>query len=175
VKRPLVLIPLLLLAWLVIGFAWRIVQPADPTIRSQMVEKAVPDFALPAALPGKPALRSADLADGRPRLLNLFASWCGPCIAEAAVLQELRRRGVAIDGIAIRDRPEAVAAFLERHGDPYDRIGSDRNSSVQLSLGSVGVPETFVVDGKGVIRFQYIGPIQPADVPKIIEELEKAR
>lgn len=174
-SRGLRLLPIVLLVWLVLGFAWRLVEPADPTIRSQLVNKEVPQFQLPPGLPGKPALASSDLATGQPRLVNLFASWCGPCVGEAPVLDELRRRGVRIDGIAIRDRPEAVAAFLARYGDPYDRIGSDTNSSVQLALGSAGVPETFVVDGRGVIRYQHVGPIEPQDVPAILAELENVR
>ena len=63
--------------------------------------------------------------------------------------------------IAIRDRPEDVAAFLARHGDPFDRIGADRESRVQMALGSSGVPESFVVDGRGIIRYQHMGPIEP--------------
>jgi cytochrome c biogenesis protein CcmG/thiol:disulfide interchange protein DsbE len=98
-----------------------------------------------------------------------------PCIAEAPVLMELKRRGVQIDAIAIRDRPEDVATFLARNGDPYARIGSDTASRVQLAMGSSGVPETFVIDGKGVIRYQHIGDIRPEDVPEMLEQLEKAK
>ena len=71
----------------------------------------------------------------------------------------MKARGATIDGIAIRDRPEDVARFLARHGDPYDRIGSDPRSQVQIALGSSGVPESFIVDGRGIIRYQHIGPI----------------
>ena len=174
-SRWLRLVPLLVGALVIGVIVWRLVNPADTAIRSRMVGKPVPDFVLPGALPGKAALSSADLASGKPRLLNLFASWCVPCIAEAPVLDELSRRGVAIDAIAIRDRPEDVSEFLERHGDPFQRIGSDRESKVQLALGSAGVPESFVVDGRGVIRYQHVGPIVSADVPTILAEMEKAR
>jgi cytochrome c biogenesis protein CcmG/thiol:disulfide interchange protein DsbE len=153
------------------GLIW----PDDRKIASKMVGKPVPVFELPAGVAGRDAFSSADLATGEPRLLNIFASWCVPCIAEAPVLLELKRQGVKIDAIAIRDRPEDVADFLKRHGDPYDRIGSDTASRVQLALGSGGVPETFVVDGKGVIRHQHIGDIRPEHVPEIVAELEKAR
>ena len=88
---------------------------------------------------------------------------------------ELARRGVPIDAIAIRDRPEDIAKFLGRWGDPYQRIGSDRDSSVQLELGSSGVPETFVVDGKGVIRHQHIGDIRPEHMADIIRAYDEAR
>lgn len=174
-SRWLRLVPLLVGALVVGIIVWRLANPADTAIRSRLVGKPLPEFVLPAALPGKPPLNSGQLAAGEPRLLNLFASWCVPCIAEAPVLDELERRGVAIDGIAIRDRPGDVADFLGRHGDPFQRIGSDPNSKVQLALGSAGVPESFVVDGKGVIRYQHIGPIMPADISIILAELEKAR
>jgi cytochrome c biogenesis protein CcmG/thiol:disulfide interchange protein DsbE len=168
-------LPISLLALIVAPLVWRLSNPEDTTIRSRLAGQPVPQFALPAALPGKPGLASADLATGRPRLLNLFASWCVPCIAEAPLLTELRRRGVAIDAIAIRDRPEDVAAFLANHGDPFERIGSDDNRRVQLALGSSGVPESFVVDGRGIIRYQHIGAIEPGDIPLILAELAKAR
>jgi cytochrome c biogenesis protein CcmG/thiol:disulfide interchange protein DsbE len=174
-SRGLRFVPLALLLAFVGFVAWRLVNPADSVIRSQLEGKPVPAFALPAALPGKPTLSSLDLATGEPRLVNIFASWCVPCIAEAPVLAELERRGVAIDGIAIRDKPEDVADFLQRNGDPYQRIGADLQSSVQVALGSSGVPESFIVDGRGVIRYQHVGAIMPQDVATVLAEVEKAR
>ena len=174
-SRWLRLTPVVLLVLVVAALVWRLGHPEDTAVRSRLAGKPVPQFALPPALPGKPGLASADLAQGGPRLLNVFASWCVPCIAEARVLGELKRRGAAIDAIAIRDRPEDVAAFLSAHGDPFDRIGSDDNSRVQLALGSSGVPESFVVDGRGTIRYQHVGPMEPKDVPVILAQLEQAR
>jgi len=174
-SRWLRLLPVVLLALVIAALVWRLALPEDTTIRSRLAGKPVPDFALPPAVPGKLGLASADLAKGGPRLLNVFASWCVPCIAEARVLDQIKGKGVAIDAIAIRDRPEDVAAFLAAHGDPFDRIGSDDNSRVQLALGSAGVPESFVVDGRGFIRYQHVGPIEPANVPTILAQLEQAR
>lgn len=174
-SRALRLLPVALLLLLVAGFVWRLANPADPAVRSQLVGERVPEFQLPPAVPAKPGLGSADLRAGEPRLLNIFASWCIPCVVEAPVLEQLRRSGVPIDAIAIRDRPADVAAFLRDHGDPFQRIGSDDNSRVQLALGSSGVPESFVVDGRGIIRYQHVGPIAPADVPMMLAEMEKAR
>ena len=167
--------PLVLLALLVAALVWRLAHPSDLAVHSAMVGKPVPAFTLPAAVPAKSGLGSGDLVSGQPRLLNIFASWCVPCIAEAPVLAELHGRGVSIEGVAIRDRPADVAQFLARNGDPYDRIGSDDNSRVQLALGSSGVPESFVIDGRGVIRWQHVGPIESADIPAVLAELEKAR
>lgn len=174
-KRWLRLLPVALLVLIVAGFVWRLANPPDAVIQSHMVGQRVPAFELPAALPGKAGLSSADLATGEPRLVNLFASWCVPCIAEAPVLAELKRHGVRIDGIAIRDRPGDLAAFLAEHGDPFERIGADHASRVQLALGSAGVPESFVVDGRGTITYQHVGPIMPGDIPTILAEMAKAR
>jgi len=174
-SRGLRLIPIVLLLWLVAGLAWRLIKPEDTAIPSQMVERQLPQFELPAAVSERPALASADLATGQPRLLNVFASWCVPCIGEAPVLGELQKRGVRIDAIAVRDTPDALGAFFAQHGNPYERIGADQQSEVQIALGSAGVPETFVIDGKGVIRRQYIGPLSRANIPGVLRELEQVR
>ena len=174
-NRALRFLPLLVLLAFVGAVAWRLNSPADEKIPSRLIGQPIPAFALAPALPSRPGLSAAELATGRPRLINIFASWCVPCIAEAPLLLELKDRGVPIDAIAVRDRPQDVAAFLARHGDPFERIGSDPESRVQLSLGSSGVPETFIVDGRGVIRYQHLGPIEPGDLPTILREWEAAK
>lgn len=174
-SRAVRLAPLALLLAVVIALIWRLATPADTEVHSALEGKRVPAFSLQAALPAKPALASNDLASGQPHLVNVFASWCVPCVTEVKVLQILKERGVRVEGIAIRDRADDLADFLARNGDPYERIGSDPQSEVQIALGSSGVPESFVVDGKGVIRYQHIGPIERSDVPMILAKLEQAR
>ena len=87
---------------------------------------------------------------------------------------ELQKRGVEIDAIAVRDRPDDVARFLARNGDPFARIGSDERSQVQLALGSSGVPETFIVDGDGVIVYQHVGPIEAGDLEELFVRVKAA-
>lgn len=174
-SRALRFLPLAILLLFVAAVAWRLTVPSDDAVPSQLVGKPLPAFRLDAAVPGKPGLQAADLALGQPRLVNLFASWCIPCAVEAPQLLELKRAGVPIDAVAIRDRPEDIQRFLKRYGDPFDRIGSDPESRVQLALGSAGVPESFVVDGRGIIRYQHIGPIEPTDVSLLIREMERAQ
>lgn len=152
-----------------------LISPSDTQIGSKMIGKPVPQFTLAAAVSERPGLSRAALTQGQPRLLNVFASWCIPCIAEAPVLMELKRRGVVIEGVAIRDRPQDLEQFLKRNGNPYQSIGADPQSSVQFALGSSGVPESFVVDGKGIIRHQHIGDIRSEDIPKIVAAIEAAR
>lgn len=148
---------------LVVGVA--LYAPADRTVRSRLVGEPLPVLTLPPMEPGKPA--PARGATGRPRLVNVFASWCIPCAAEAPQLARLKAMGVAIDGIAVRDTPAAVAAFLARYGDPYRAIGDDRRGAVQVSLGSSGVPESYVVDAEGRIILQHVGDIRAEDVSEI--------
>lgn len=167
--------PLALLFVIIAALVWRLASPVDTTVHSAMEGKPVPAFALAPAMPTKATFGSADLATGTPHLVNIFASWCVPCISEAKLLGDLKRHGVVIDGIAIRDTANDLAAFLARNGDPYERIGADPQSEVQIALGSSGVPESFIVDGKGIIRYQKIGPIEQSDETTIIAKLDQAR
>ncbi|HEY7809566.1 MAG TPA: DsbE family thiol:disulfide interchange protein [Allosphingosinicella sp.] len=174
-KRLILWLPLALFLAFLAVVAVRLGGKQDPSIRSQLIGKPMPEFALKAAAPGHPGLSAADLRTGQPRLLNVFGSWCIPCQVEAPQLLALKARGVPIDAVAIRDRPEDVAHFLARHGDPFQRIGDDPQSRVQFALGSSGVPETFVVDGKGIIRHQHVGEIRPENVPALIAAWEAAK
>jgi cytochrome c biogenesis protein CcmG/thiol:disulfide interchange protein DsbE len=175
VSRAVRFAPLALLVLLLAGLVWRLARPADTNVMSKLAGQPVPMFALPPGVPTKAALSTSDLATGQPHLVNIFASWCVPCISEVKVLQQLKARGVVIEGIAVRDRPQDIADFLARNGDPYERIGSDEQSRVQIALGSSGVPESFIVDGQGIIRYQHIGPITDADVPTIRAKMERAK
>lgn len=155
-------------------FALQLSRPKDDFVKSAMIGKSVAPFALAPASESRPGLSSKDLADGRPKLLNVFASWCVPCIAEAPQLAALERRGISIVAVNVRDRREDVDAFLANHGNPFSRIGADPVSQVQQSLGSSGVPETFVIDGAGTIRYQHLGEIRASDVPVLLDELRRA-
>lgn len=167
-------LPVLVFAGFVAIVAYNLRNPAEREVRSALIGKPLPEFSLQAAQPGQPGVKRADLADGKVRLLNIFASWCVPCAIEAPQLAQLRRQGVEVVGVAIRDRPEDLSAFLARNGNPFTRIGADNLSTIQFALGSSGVPESFVVDGKGVIRYQHIGEIRPEQVPLILKKVREA-
>ena len=174
-KRRLILwVPLALFAIFLAVVAVGLYAPRDSNIESQLVGQPIPDFQLAPALPGRPGLATTGYRQGRARLVNVFASWCIPCRAEAPQLAELARRGIPIDGVAVRDRPQDLAGFLADYGDPFAAIGAENDRRVQLALGSAGVPETFIVDGRGVIRHQHIGPINAPDMPALIAAFEEA-
>lgn len=167
-------VPLAALAGFLALAGYMLTKPKSEFVESRMIGQPLPYFALPAAVPDRPGLSNKDFATGKPRLLNIFASWCLPCAAEAPYLAELSARGADITGVAIRDRPEDVAAFLARHGNPFSAIGTDDLSEIQLALGSSGVPETFVIDGKGRITYQHIGDIRAENVATLLKKLEEA-
>ena len=137
----------------------------DPHILpSALIDRPAPDFALPGLYESANGLTRKDL-DGRVTLVNFFASWCAPCREEHSELMTLRRLPrVALDGIAYKDTPEDTRRFLERLGDPFGRIGVDRNGTTAIDFGVYGVPETYVVDATGHIRLRHVGPLTAEDV-----------
>ena len=173
-NRALYLIPLALFLFFAGLAGYTLTQDKINTVPSQMINRPLPEFTLAPAIEEMPGLSRADLT-GKPRLLNIFASWCLPCIAEAPQLERLQEQGVEIVGVAVRDRPQAVQDFLNRNGNPYTRIGADDISELMLEIGASGVPETYVIDGDGNIRYQHIGDIRESDVPMLLEKLEEVR
>jgi cytochrome c biogenesis protein CcmG/thiol:disulfide interchange protein DsbE len=167
--------PLIVFILLGSALTYGLAKPESSNIKSKMIGASVPSFTLPAATNGLPGLASSDLASGQPHLVNIFASWCVPCVAEAPQLKAIADAGVPVVGIAIRDKPEALQRFLARNGNPFRAIGADDASQVQMAMGSSGVPESFVVDGKGMIRSQVIGPINPEDVAGVVAAVKAAQ
>lgn len=166
--KLLLWLPFALVAALFVAFFVGLRHPDDHVIASQMVGNPLPEFAAAPAFPDRPGAATADFRDGKPRLLNIFASWCVPCVAEVPMLIRLKDAGAEIDGLAVHDDPADLQQFLARNGDPYTRIGLDANGKAQIAFGSAGVPETFVVDGRGKILYQHIGVVTEADMPKLM-------
>jgi len=126
-------------------------------IPSALIGKPVPEFSLPAVEGRTGGLATADLKIGTPVLVNVFASWCGPCRVEHPLFMELARTtDVTIYGLNQRDAPADAARWLETFGDPYDKTGADLDGRVSIDWGVYGVPETFVVDGAGCIQYKHI-------------------
>jgi cytochrome c biogenesis protein CcmG/thiol:disulfide interchange protein DsbE len=168
-KRLLFLAPALLFAAVVVAFGAGLNR--DPSkLPSTLIDKPLPAFDLPALRADDQGLKSADEA-GQPRLLNVFASWCVSCRIEHPVLLELKARGVPIDGLDWKDEPAAGRQYLINEGDPYQRTGNDQSGRAGIDLGVAAVPETFVVDGRGRVRYKVIGPISPDDWTGTIKPL----
>lgn len=132
-------------------------------IPSALIGKPVPDFELPALAGRPPGLSSEDLK-GEISLLNVFASWCVACRVEHPLLMALSRQDdIPIHGLDYKDKPSDALAWLQRHGDPYTRVGADQDGRVGIDFGVYGVPESFLIDASGQIACKHIGPITERD------------
>lgn len=142
---------------------------------SALIGKPAPVIDLPAinaSIPG--GFSTADLK-GRVTLVNVFASWCVPCLAEHPQIEALAERGFPVYGINHRDKPDAADAWLRRHGNPYTAVGADLDARASIDWGVTGVPETFIIDPNGVITYKHVGPItQDVMDNKILPGLRKA-
>lgn len=157
----LALLPLAVLAGLVVVFASQMGRSTS-FVPSALIDKPVPQFDLaPVEGHDQSGFSTADLAGDGVILVNVFASWCVPCRDEHPYLMDLADRGFTIFGINYDDPADNARSFLAELGNPFDRVGADRNRRVGIEWGVYGVPETFVVDNDGIIRFKHVGPITP--------------
>jgi cytochrome c biogenesis protein CcmG/thiol:disulfide interchange protein DsbE len=134
----------------------------DPkALPSQLIDRPLPQFALPGieAPPG-PGFATAAFK-GEPKLLNIWASWCAACPQEHPVLERIAGEGFKVYGIAWKDKPADSRDWLARYGNPYAAVAADEQGRTAIDLGVTGVPETFIVDKRGRVRFKQIGPISP--------------
>lgn len=134
-----------------------------------MVGQSVPDRPL-AGLndPTPQSLKELAAQAGKPVLVNVFASWCAPCIAENPQLLALKDQGVVIIGIAWQDEPQNTRAFLEKHDNPFAVVLTDQKGQIALDLGIAGVPETYVLQPDGTISDKISGPIIPETVEAVL-------
>jgi len=161
---------------IVLAFLWglRIENPRE--IPSPLIDAPAPTFDLPPLYESAARFSSADLRQGRVTVVNVWASWCIPCRAEQPFLINLRARQIApIFGLNYKDEPAAAKSFINQLGNPFDLIGADRDGRVGIDWGVYGVPETFVVDGTGTIRYKLTGPlVTPEQVKALIAAVKAA-
>jgi cytochrome c biogenesis protein CcmG/thiol:disulfide interchange protein DsbE len=166
-RRWGVALPLLIFIGLA-GLFWYALHTGDPSrLPSALIGKPVPDFKLPP-LDGLKAedgtamqgFSSADLATGKPTIVNVFASWCVPCLEEHPMLMALsKENGVRLYAINYKDDPASARRFLGRYGNPFARAGADASGRVAIDFGVYGVPETYVISGDGKIAYRHVGPL----------------
>ena len=132
----------------------------DPQKLPSVLEgKPVPAFDLPDLLNADARVRDDDLKTGNIILLNVWASWCGPCRDEHPFLMNLQEQGVNIVGLNYKDGEAAAKRFLVRLGNPYGKVGVDDNGRTAIDFGVYGVPETYIINGNGEIIFRHTGPL----------------
>jgi cytochrome c biogenesis protein CcmG/thiol:disulfide interchange protein DsbE len=125
----------------------------------------------------EPGFSSADLAKGKVSVVNFWASWCEPCVAEHPLLIQLKREaGVDIYGVNYKDKAASARHFISRFGNPFTALGSDAQGRAAIDWGVYGMPETFVVNGQGKVVYKHVGPISADSIAtKLLPAIEKAR
>ncbi len=124
-----------------------------------------------------PGFSSAELASGKPSVVNFWASWCVPCAEEQPLLVELQKRtGVALYGVNYKDDAVSARRFLGRYGNPFTAVGTDDKGRAAIEWGVYGMPETFVLNGKGEIVFKHVGPVTPQSMEqKLMPAIARAQ
>jgi cytochrome c biogenesis protein CcmG/thiol:disulfide interchange protein DsbE len=162
------LLPLVVFVALAGMFGYLLATGNDPSrIPSVLIDKPAPAFALPALDDGQPGVSNADLK-GTVTVLNFFASSCVPCRAEHPLVSRLAEEGVKVYGINYKDDPAKARVWLQKMGNPYAAVGTDTNGRVAIDWGVYGIPETFVLDADGRIRYKQVGPMMPYDFDNVI-------
>jgi cytochrome c biogenesis protein CcmG/thiol:disulfide interchange protein DsbE len=177
VNRLIYILPLMAFGIMVAFLVRGLFLPPPDVIPSALVDKHVPNFDLKPMDDVTPRFTQNDLSDNHVSIVNFFASWCIPCREEGEELLALSRvPGVKIYGVNFKDKPPDGRAFLNELGDPFSGIVSDNDGRNAINWGVYGAPETFLVDGHGIIRFKLVGAITQEMIQKeFLPAIEKAK
>ena len=173
-KQAIFLVPIFVCVVLLAGLYVFLGQGPPSVLPSPLVGRPAPDFNLPPLDADAEGFSRGELGNGKPIIVNFFASWCAPCRIEHPTLQALSaQKDVIVYGVDYKESLYGKTAkdardFLTELGNPYSKIARDEDGRVSIDWGVTGVPETFVIDGKGVIRVHYAGPLSPEVVQKLI-------
>ena len=179
------LAPVLIFAAMAGIFALALKKGDPSKLPSTLIGKTVPPLDYPAVqglVRGEkpvPGFTHKDLASGRVSIVNFWASWCVACVSEHPNLVALREKGIPIYGVDYKDSATNARRFLGRLGNPYRAVGTDRNGRKAIEWGVYGMPESFIVNGRGQIIYKHVGPISKEDIettimPLIERERKKA-
>jgi cytochrome c biogenesis protein CcmG, thiol:disulfide interchange protein DsbE len=179
-KRWVFVLPVLAFAVIAFFLFKSLVAPPPQILPSALIDKPAPRLTLPALDADTQGFGPQDLAAGHVTVVNVFASWCIPCHEEAPVLMNLaalsQPKGFQIFGMVQKDTPQNIRGFLGEAGNPFGRIALDADGRASIEWGVYGAPETFVVDGKGIIRFKYVGPLTDQIISsQLLPAIELAR
>ena len=160
------LLPVAIFAAVAVFFAVAL-KTGDPSkIPSTLIGKAVPETSFPAVKDltkdGKavPGFVSADLAKGKVTIVNFWASWCAQCVEEHPLLETLKlNSGAELYSVNYKDAADTARRYLSRYGNPYSAVGTDPAGRGAIDWGVYGMPETFVINGKGEIVYKHVGPL----------------
>ena len=174
-KKQLLILPSIFLLILLIFFYLLIIDRNPTELPSILLNKNVPKFETESLLKNERFISSKEFGDEK-ILVNFFATWCKPCRDEHEYIQRFAdEQGIKIIGINYKDSPKKTTNWLRNLGNPYSSIAIDKNGKIAIDWGVYGIPETFVVSSKGVIKYRHVGPITKKIYRKInliIKEIE---
>ena len=158
--KTIFVFPLLVFFGVITYFTIPIVKKSDPKLLpSALVDKDVPENKLPPLSKNKSGFDHGDLVGGE-TLVNFFSSWCGPCRVEHDILMKIsEEKTVRLFGINYKDQTQAAIRWLKELGDPFERIVADRDGRAAIDWGVYGVPETYLIDKEGKVRYRHVGPL----------------
>ena len=164
---PLVALPPLIFAGMAVLFYVGMFREDPDALPSAVAGAAAPPVGL-QPLGDKPLFDDAALREPGVKLVNFWASWCAPCRVEHPKLEQLAAEGIPIYGVNYKDEPDKALRFLVELGDPYAGIGADASGRMALDWGLYGVPETYVIDGDGIVILRFAGPITESVLERTI-------
>jgi len=173
-RRLIYIVPLVIFAGFIGATAWYIFQIERDSQRAPNIigageqDKPVPQFELPPLMDSLPGFATGDFG-GEVVMVNVFASWCIPCRAEHPLITRIGEDGIVpVWGLNWKNKKEEAIAWLDELGNAYARIGFDLSGRAGIEWGVYGVPETYIVDKNGHIRYKHVGPLSRTDLTEII-------
>ena len=175
-KKQILIIPLAIFLLIISTFFYLLIIDRNPSeIPSNLLNKNVPNFETKLLLKNKDFVSSKEFGNEKV-LVNFFATWCKPCRDEHIFIKRFsKEKGIRIIGINYKDKSSNTTKWLSDLGNPYSDIPLDKNGRIAIDWGVYGIPETFIVNSKGIIKYRHVGPITKKVYKKIsllIEEIE---
>ena len=172
-KKSFLIIPFIVFTLIFLTFFYLLISERDPSeIPSNLLNKNVPIFKAESLLNDKKFISVKEFGK-EPLLVNFFATWCKPCRDEHKYIQSFADKEIRVIGINYKDNPEKTIRWLKELGNPYTDIALDINGTIAIDWGVYGIPETFIIDSSGVIKYRHKGPLTKKTFKKIYLLIKK--
>ena len=159
-KKQLLIIPSIIFLFILLTFFYLLIIDRNPTeLRSNLLNKNIPEFEAETLLKNKSFVSSREFGN-EITLVNFFATWCKPCRDEHVYIKRFSdEKGIRVIGINYKDDPKKAIQWLKNLGNPYSDVPIDKNGRIAIDWGVYGIPETFVINSKGIIKYRHVGPV----------------
>ena len=173
-NKKIFLIPAVLFFLLISVFFYLLLIDRNPSeLPSVLINKEAPQFKAESLFDEKIIISNTEFGE-EIVLINFFATWCSPCREEHQFIKKLSNEpGIKLIGINYKDKNKIAKKWLNEMGNPYSKVGVDKNGSIAIDWGLYGIPETYVVDKNGIVQYKYIGPITKKTYKKFYSQIKK--